>query len=261
MLCPRGVVRPAGEAHSEQNIFHGGEAGEQMVRLENVADVSATEDIAGGFGQSGDVDGVAVAAEKNFSRIRRENAGDQMQQRCFARAAGADQGDLLGVGQLKLVDVDHRHDAAVGADEFLAQLFQTYCHDAPTAKMRIARQSCTPEQFVGRGRGYQPPPRAKYSASRALSFAATVSCSDCNRRCPAGSRMVRASAKFDWQIFNAFSVSAIWRSKSSTLSRPNGRAYGLSFFSFCFAGCGFLTEGFGGGALSGLADCFCTHRP
>src|SRR6185312_14946035 len=103
MRRPGGVVLAAGEAHAEQHVLQSGEAGEEMMRLEDVADVLSAEDIALGFGELGDVDGgAAVGAEEDLAGVGREDAGDHVKQRGFARTAGADEGDLFAVGEGKL---------------------------------------------------------------------------------------------------------------------------------------------------------------
>ena len=39
----------------EQHVFHRGQPAEQMMRLEDVADVLPAKDVAMGFGKTGDV--------------------------------------------------------------------------------------------------------------------------------------------------------------------------------------------------------------
>ena len=56
---------------------------------------------------------IGAKVANNLSAIRREDAGDEMQQRRLARAAGADQANLLAVADLQFVDVDHRHGSPI----------------------------------------------------------------------------------------------------------------------------------------------------
>src|SRR4051794_26928649 len=100
MLRPRRVARPAGEAHAEQHVLHRGEPAEQMMRLKDVADVLATEDVALGFGELRNV----PLVEADASLIDRRDAGDRVEQRRLTRTARADQCDLFADAEGEIVD-------------------------------------------------------------------------------------------------------------------------------------------------------------
>jgi hypothetical protein len=119
-----------------------------VVRLEDVADVAASEDVAVGFAQRREVDAaVRRGVEYDLPAVRGEDAGDQVQQGRLARAARADQRDLLGVAEVKVLDLDDRHDAAVGADVLLAELGERDCHRGSSRSIRagcreVSRGGC-----------------------------------------------------------------------------------------------------------------------
>jgi hypothetical protein len=123
---PVPVGRAAGEAHPEQHVLKSREARQQVVGLEDVADVLAAEDVALGFGEPGQVHVAAVVREDeaDLPRVGRQDAGNQVKQRRLARAAGADQRDLLAVGDRQLAHVDDRRRGAVGGNVALREVGQ-----------------------------------------------------------------------------------------------------------------------------------------
>ncbi len=173
MCRPCRVVLAAGEAHTQQHVLQRGEAGEEMMRLEDVADVLAAEDIALGFGELRDIDaaigpglharaavgerraagiGFAIGrrSEEDFARVGREDAGDHVEQRGFARSAGADERDLLAVGEGKMLDVDDGNDAAVGADELFAKLCECDGHGVEVTVFLRARECVVAPAMISR---------------------------------------------------------------------------------------------------------------
>ena len=70
VVGPLFVGVAAGEGHSHEDVFHGGEAGEEVVGLEDVADVLAAEVVAVGFGELGEVGGFVVDGVDRWSRGR-----------------------------------------------------------------------------------------------------------------------------------------------------------------------------------------------
>jgi hypothetical protein len=121
MLGPAAIGWAAGEGHAEEDIFQGGEAGEEMMGLEDVADVSAAEFIALGFGEGGEIDfdfcGFGgVVSEDDRPAVGGEDAGDHVEESGFAGAAGSDESDLFAVGEEEFGDVDDGDGAAVGAE-------------------------------------------------------------------------------------------------------------------------------------------------
>ena len=57
----------------------------------------------------------ARKAEHDTSAIGRENSRDEVQERCFARAAASDEADLFTIGESKRRDINHRHRRRSGA--------------------------------------------------------------------------------------------------------------------------------------------------
>src|SRR4051812_37870141 len=88
------------------------------MRLKYVSDIAPAEDVALRFGQRRDIGSV----KRDLPRIRREDAGDHVQQCGFPRAACADQGHLFPIAQVEARNIDHRHDRAVRRIVFLAQV-------------------------------------------------------------------------------------------------------------------------------------------
>ena len=104
------VRAAAGEAHAQQDILEGREAGEQIEGLKHVADMVRAEPVAAVLGKA-----VYVAPrDLDQPRVGAADTGDHVQQRCLATAAASDQGDLLAGRDVKLGDVQNRQLAAVG---------------------------------------------------------------------------------------------------------------------------------------------------
>ena len=85
------VLASAGKSHSEHHVFQSGKAGQQIEGLEDVSDARGAKAVPRRFGQLGDVD----AIDADHARVGAADAGDHVQQRGFAAAAGPDQHHLL----------------------------------------------------------------------------------------------------------------------------------------------------------------------
>ena len=55
---PRGIFAAAGERHAQQHVFQSREAGEQIERLKDIADLGGPHLIDAGFRELGDIDAV-----------------------------------------------------------------------------------------------------------------------------------------------------------------------------------------------------------
>src|ERR1022692_1053073 len=84
------AINTRAERHAEQNIFETGVALQQIEGLENVSDLGRALPVALWFGQGSHV----RVIERDFSAVRFENAGDQIQKRGFARTAFACEREL-----------------------------------------------------------------------------------------------------------------------------------------------------------------------
>ena len=100
MLCPLAVVRPAGEAHSQQHVFQRRESRQKMVRLEDVANVSTAEFISLRLGKQGQIDRLGrirffrIESKDDVSAVGNKNACDHVQESRFARPTLALKCDL-----------------------------------------------------------------------------------------------------------------------------------------------------------------------
>ena len=83
--------RPGVEFEGQQDVFERRERRDELVGLEDEADLAAAD--GGELGLGKVVDGHAV--KPDFARAGRVEPGQQAEQRAFAAAAGADDGDEL----------------------------------------------------------------------------------------------------------------------------------------------------------------------
>ena len=96
------LVGSRSERHSEQNVFQAGVALQQVERLKNVADRGGPQPVPFRFAQGGHF----RAGEDHPAGVRLENAGDQVQEGGFARAALAIEHDLRLVREDETLHVD-----------------------------------------------------------------------------------------------------------------------------------------------------------
>ena len=86
-------------------IFLRGELGQQMVELVDETERTVAQIAALGLGNR---EGVAPH-QRDFSGSRRVESAQQMQQRAFARARGADDGKRLAGADVQVDLMQHRH--------------------------------------------------------------------------------------------------------------------------------------------------------
>src|ERR1017187_2791883 len=91
-----GSAVAAGEHLPQQHVFQCGESLQQVERLEYVPDVRGAEPVARGFTQFRWI----RAVDNDFTRVRQQDACNQVQQRALSRAALADECDLFARSQL-----------------------------------------------------------------------------------------------------------------------------------------------------------------
>ena len=87
--------------------------GQQIERLEHVADPLGPEAVALGLGHQGDV----PVVDPDLARVGPADAGDDVQQRRLAAAASADHHHLLAGGHAELGNVQHGQLRAVRLPE------------------------------------------------------------------------------------------------------------------------------------------------
>lgn len=104
-VLPAFATGQAGEEEREFDVFEGGQYRDEVESLEDETDVVVAPFRELGFGEVGDVDFVDVAVAAGGA----VNAGNDMEERAFARAARAHEGDELTGG-----DVDR--DVVEGGD-------------------------------------------------------------------------------------------------------------------------------------------------
>ncbi len=114
------VHPPAGEPHREHHVLQRREAGQQIERLEDVADPLRPKAVALRLGHQRDV----PVVDPHLARIGPADAGDDVQQRRLAAAALADQHHLLAGRHAELGNVQHRQRRAVGLPERLLEVLQ-----------------------------------------------------------------------------------------------------------------------------------------
>ena len=114
------VHPPAGEPHRKHHVFHRGEAGQQIERLEDVADPLGPKTVAFRLGHQRDV----PVVNPHLARIGPADARDDVQQRRLAATALADQHHLLAGRHAELGNLQHRQGRAVGLPERLLQILQ-----------------------------------------------------------------------------------------------------------------------------------------
>ena len=91
-LGPSRVVGASGKTHIAQDVLQHGEAGKKVVGLEDVAKVTAAEDIVLGFAERGDIDlALVFGAEEDVTALGGEDSGNQMEQGGLAGTGGADE--------------------------------------------------------------------------------------------------------------------------------------------------------------------------
>ena len=112
--------RPPREPHRQQHVLQGREAGQQIERLEHVADPLGAEAVALGLGHQRDV----PVVDPHLARVGPADAGDDVQQRGLAAAAAADHHHLLAGRHAELGNIQHRQRRAVRLPERFLDVFQ-----------------------------------------------------------------------------------------------------------------------------------------
>jgi hypothetical protein len=108
-----GAVVAAGEAHGDQHVLQRGESLQQVAALEDVADRLGAQTVPARLAPSGH----RAVADQDLPLVGGQDAGDQVQERGLAGAAGALQGDLVARGEPEVGDVDDRDPGPVRRDE------------------------------------------------------------------------------------------------------------------------------------------------
>ena len=113
-----GPVGSAAERHAQDHVLEDRVALEQVEGLENVAELLGAHPVAAGLGKFRDVH----AVDLDPALVRRQDAGDQVQERRLARTAFAAQRKLLARVQPELRDAHDLDAPALGRIERLAQV-------------------------------------------------------------------------------------------------------------------------------------------
>ncbi len=93
-----------------------------MVGLEDVADVLATEMVAGGFGKFDKIEGAGGEGVFDGTGVGGEDAGEKVEEGGFAGPAGTEESDLFAGGERERIDINDGDGRAFGGNEGFAEL-------------------------------------------------------------------------------------------------------------------------------------------
>ena len=117
---PAFVAAAAGEAHAQEHVLQGRKSGQEIERLEDVADVVSPKPVPAMFGKLADV----AARHLHQARIGPADAGNHVQQCRLAAAATAHQRHLLAGRHPEFRNVQDRESRSVGLGERLLDVLQ-----------------------------------------------------------------------------------------------------------------------------------------
>ena len=93
----------AGDAGGQTDIFERGEFGQEMIRLKNKTDAAVAEMRQLTFGERGEI----LSGKKDFARVGRIQAANQMEQGAFARAGRAAQREKFAARHVEVHAAQH----------------------------------------------------------------------------------------------------------------------------------------------------------
>ncbi len=110
-----GISGEAGEFGGEEDVFFGGEGGDELIRLEDEAEFAGAEEGERVFTEAGDF----IAVELDGAAGGGIEAGEEAEEGAFAGAGGAHDGNELALGNVEINTAQDVHGVGGGGDGFV----------------------------------------------------------------------------------------------------------------------------------------------